>query len=329
VYNPASLARADNKNNVLVGRVRELAPARSFRNALGGALLMPPTEPTLAVEPPRPGSRLAPALDFVSNWPWWLIVTILLGLFITLQTLTNERTNTIFFAILDGFKITIRVSLISYALAVLIGLVVGLARVSANKLVFNLAAFYVEIVRGVPILVLLLYISFVAVPGIVGLINSLGAALSGILGPDNFLMGAGTRDLSFELRAIIALGVAYGAFEGEIFRAGIQSIEKGQMEAARSMGMNYFQAMRHIVLPQAIRRVLPALGNDFVAMVKDSSLVSVLGVRDMTQITKLYAASTFLFFQSYSILAFMYLFTTILLTRFLRYFEGRLSRFRN
>jgi polar amino acid transport system permease protein len=290
---------------------------------------MPPADQSLAAKPPQAGSRLAPVLEFASNWPWWLIVTILLGLIIVFQILTNVRTTTIFYAILDGLIITIRVSLISYALAVLIGLLVGLARVSANKLIFNLAAFYVEIVRGVPLLVLLLYISFVGVPGMVSLINGLGTALSGILGPENFLTGAGTRDLSFELRAIIALGIAYGAFEGEIFRAGIQSIEKGQMEAARAMGMNYLQSMRYIVLPQAIRRVLPALGNDFVAMVKDSSLVSVLGVRDMTQITKLYAASTFLFFQSYSILAFMYLFMTILLTRVLRYFEGRLSRFRN
>ena len=98
-----------------------------------------------------------------------------------------------------------------------------------------------------------------------------------------------------EWRVILGLAIAYGAFESEIFRAGIRSIEKGQMEAARAVGMSYFQGMRYIILPQAIRRVLPALGNDFVAMLKDSFLVSVLGVEDITQITKLYAASTFLF----------------------------------
>jgi polar amino acid transport system permease protein len=100
------------------------------------------------------------------------------------------------------------------------------------------------------------------------------------------------------------------------------------MEAARAIGMNYFQSMRYIILPQAIRRVLPALGNDFVAMLKDSSLVSVLGVEDITQITKLYAASTFLFFQSYSILAFIYLSMTILLSRLVRSLETRLSVYR-
>ena len=127
---------------------------------------------------------------------------------------------------------------------------------------------------------------------------------------------------------ILGLAVAYGAFESEIFRAGIQSIERGQMEAARALGMNYFQAMRRIILPQAIRRVLPALGNDFIAMLKDSSLVSVLGVEDITQITKLYASSTFLFFQSYSILAFIYLSMTILLSRGVRALEARLSVYR-
>jgi polar amino acid transport system permease protein len=287
------------------------------------------SEQPVTLDQARPGSRLAPMLDHVGQWPWWLIATILIGLLIVFQIITNARTNTIFTAVSQGFIITVRVTLISYAMAVIIGLFVGLARVSRNPLVFNVATFYVEVVRGVPLLVLLLYISFAAVPAIVGAINALGAALSGILGEGNFLMSVGTRALSFELRAIVALGVAYGAFEGEIFRAGIQSIEKGQMEAARSMGMNYVQAMRHVILPQAIRRILPVLGNDFVAMVKDSSLVSVLGVRDMTQLTKLYAASTFLFFQAYSILAFMYLFMTILLTRGVRALEARLSRFRN
>jgi len=131
-----------------------------------------------------------------------------------------------------------------------------------------------------------------------------------------------------DVEALNGLGIAYGAFEAEIFRAGIQSIEKGQMEAARALGMNYFQAMRHVILPQAIRRILPVLGNDFVSMVKDSSLVSVLGVSDVTQLAKLYASSTFLFFQTYSILAFIYLVLTIMLTRVVRFIEARATLFR-
>jgi polar amino acid transport system permease protein len=252
-------------------------------------------------------SRIAPSFERMSEWPWWLIVAIIIGLFIVLQIVTNQRMSVVFSAIVAGVVVTVRVTFFAYISAVLIGLLVGLARVSSNKIILNVASFYVEIVRGVPILVLLMYIAFVAVPIVAE------------------FLGIRTRDFPNELRVIVGLAIAYGAFESEIFRAGIQSIEKGQMEAARAVGMNYFQAMRHIILPQAIRRVLPALGNDFIAMLKDSSLVSVLGVEDITQITKLYAASTFLFFQSYSILAFIYLSMTILLSRVVRTLETRLS----
>lgn len=252
-------------------------------------------------------SRIAPSFERMSEWPWWLIVVIILGLFIVLQIITDQRMSVVFSAIAAGVVVTIRVTLIAYLCAVMIGLIVGFARVSSNKIILNIASFYVEVVRGVPILVLLMYIAFVAVPIAA---NALGIR---------------TRDFPNELRVILGLAIAYGAFESEIFRAGIQSIEKGQMEAARAIGMTYFQAMRHIILPQAIRRVLPALGNDFIAMLKDSSLVSVLGVGDITQLTKLYAASTFLFFQSYSILAFIYLSMTILLSRVVRTLETRLS----
>ena len=255
-------------------------------------------------------SRIAPSMERMAEWPWWLIVAILIGLFIVLQIITDQRMSVIFRAIAAGLVITIRVTLFAYLLAVMIGLIVGFARVSSNKIISNVASFYVEVVRGVPILVLLMYIAFVAVPVVAE------------------LLGVRTRDFPNELRVILGLAIAYGAFESEIFRAGIQSIEKGQMEAARALGMSYFEGMRYIILPQAIRRVLPALGNDFVAMLKDSSLVSVLGVEDITQITKLYAASTFLFFQSYSILAFMYLSMTILLSRGVRALETRLSAHR-
>ena len=127
-------------------------------------------------------------------------------------------------------------------------------------------------------------------------------------------------------RAIIALAVTYGAYLAEIFRAGIQSIEHGQMEAARSLGMNYIQAMQHIILPQAIRNVLPALGNDFVAMVKDSSLVSVLAVRDITQVARLHAGGTFRFRESYITLAVMYLTMTVSLSIVVQVIERRLRR---
>jgi polar amino acid transport system permease protein len=231
-------------------------------------------------------------------------------------------------------------------MAITIGLFVGLGRVSSNVIAKNVSSFYVEVVRGIPMLVLLMYIAFVGVPLLINGINTFGEWLLtfNIEGLGTTLAELNSRKevclpftggedggVCIELfnntvRVIIGLGVAYGAFSAEIWRAGIESIEKGQMEAARSLGMSYLQAMRYIILPQAIRRVLPALGNDFVAMVKDSSLVSVLGVQDVTQLAKLYAASTFLFFQTYSILAFIYLVITIMLTRVVRWIERRLRQ---
>jgi polar amino acid transport system permease protein len=132
------------------------------------------------------------------------------------------------------------------------------------------------------------------------------------------------QNISMNSRAIIALAVTYGAYLAEIFRAGIQSISKGQMEAARSLGMSYGQAMRYVILPQAVRNVLPALGNDFVAMVKDSSLVSVLAVRDITQVARLYAGTTFRFREAYVTLAVMYLTMTVILSLLVQLLERRL-----
>ena len=277
----------------------------------------------------RPGApRLFPGLERMANWPWWLVVAILLGLLLVLQITTNQQMSVVFRAVAAGLGITIRVTVAAYALAIVIGLVVGLARVSSNRIVLNVASFYVEIVRGAPILVLLMYIAFVVVPLGVSAINALGGWLLENAGFGLALTQFKTRNFPNEVRVVVALAFAYGAFESEVFRAGIQSIERGQMEAARALGMNYIQAMWHIILPQAIRRILPALGNDFIAMLKDSSLVSVLGVEDITQKAKLYAASTFLFFQTYSILAFIYLSMTILLSRGVRMLETRLSAYR-
>ncbi len=267
-------------------------------------------------------SRLAPSLTTrLANAPWWLLILITLGLIIVFQILTNERMANIFGAISEGIIVTLRTTAIAFTLALIIGLFVGLARTSSNKLVYNLASFYVEVVRGIPMLVLLLYIAFVGVPLGMSALNEIGTAIG-----SPFLAALTPRNFPNEWRVVLGLAVAYGAFESENFRAGIQSIERGQFEASRALGMNYLQTMRYVVLPQAIRRIMPTLGNDFISMLKDSSLVSVLGVSDITQITKLYASSTFLFFQSYSILAFIYLTMTILLSRVVRWMELRLTR---
>lgn len=297
-------------------------------------------EANITIAPSR--SRLVPAiLSRLASWPWWLIAAIVLGVYIIYSILTNPITNRAFWFIngqtlegirvgdlvMEGLVMTLGVTAIAYSFSLFIGLVMGLGRVSQNVVLNNAASFYVEIVRGIPMLVLLMAIAFVGVPAAIDAINGLGNWLASFgVGFGETLAALTTRNISNMWRAVIALAIGYGAFSAEIFRAGIQSIEKGQIEAARALGMSYFQTMRYIVLPQAIRRVLPALGNDFVAMLKDSALVSVLGVRDMTQLNKLYTASTFNFVQGYIVLAFLYLVMTILLSRLVRLMERRMSR---
>lgn len=239
--------------------------------------------------------------------------------------LTDNLFSFIFGKIQQGLGTTIAVALIAYTLAMMIGLVVGLGRVSKNWFVYNLCTLYVQIIRGVPILVQIFVVAFVLTPAFFGMLNSLGEKLIGVLGPENFLILTSTQDITLLARAVIALTLAYGGFEAETFRAGIESIGKGQMEAARSLGMSYFQSMRYVILPQAIRNVLPPLGNDLISMIKDSSLVSALGVRDVTQEARLYVSASFRYPETYYTLTFIYLNVTIPLWLIVRTMEGRMK----
>jgi polar amino acid transport system permease protein len=195
--------------------------------------------------------------------------------------------------------------------------------------IFNAATLYVETIRGIPMIVLILYTAFVLLPLIIEPIHSLGAFGQRTFGT-GFLGGFfeslasfSIRVVSMEARAIIALAVGYGAFEAEVFRAGIQSIGKGQMEAARSLGMSYFHAMRLVILPQAVRRILPPLGNDFIALLKDSSLATVIAVSEVTQLGRLRRASTFRSLETYNMVLFLYLSMTLLLSAAVRYIEKK------
>lgn len=223
----------------------------------------------------------------LSRLPWWLIAILFAGVLLLWQFLTNETYVVILSRVINGLGVTITVTIFGYAIAVTLGLILGLGRVSSNVVLYNLATLYVQIVRGVPILVLIFYIALVLIPPVLQ------------------LFGIRPATFDFTFRAIIALGLAYGGFEAETFRAGIQSVSKGQMEAARSLGMSYAQAMRYVILPQAIRRILPPLGNDFISMLKDSSLVSVLGVADVTNLARLYAAASFRYAETANTLAFI------------------------
>jgi polar amino acid transport system permease protein len=250
----------------------------------------------------------------LATQPWWLFAMILMFLYMAWSIYTKENLQEAFNFIIRGLGTTIFVAIISYILAVFLGLITGLGRISRNVVIRNIATFYVEFVRGIPMLVLILFIGFVGVPIILEGLESLGFGL------------ISTKSVPKEARGIVALALTYGAFIAEIFRAGIQSIGRGQMEAARSLGMPYGKAMRYVILPQAVRNVLPALGNDFVAMVKDSAMVSLLAVGELTYNARVYAGSSFRYREAYTILAILYLLLTVILSRFLSVLEKRLRK---
>lgn len=273
-----------------------------------------------------PGTTQVNIIERLAHLPWWLLIILLAGVVLFYNITTDELYSVIFNRLAQGIATTIFVALVSYTAALIISLIVALGRVSKNPITYNLSTLYVNVIRGVPILVQIFYVAFVIGPGLISLLNGVGNELVGVLGPDNALAKATTQDISMLARVMIALAIAYGGFEAETFRAGIESIGRGQMEAARSLGMSYFQAMRYIILPQAFRRVLPPLGNDFISMIKDSSLVSVLGVRDITQEGRLYAAASFRFPETYNTLAFLYLAITFTLSLGVKFIENRLSK---
>lgn len=271
--------------------------------------------------------------------PWWLFAIISLIVWVAVVILTRpnyreafERVSGTYLGLAGmlgaGVLVTIGVSLAAYVIAIVLGLITGLARMSGNVFLRNAARTYIELIRGIPMLVLIFFIALVGVPAVVDAVNGLGVWLGsiGLTGLAGAFTGMKNSAVPMVVRAIIALAVTYGAFLAEIFRAGIQSIGKGQMEAARSLGMSYPQAMRHIILPQAIRNILPALGNDFVSMVKDSSLVSLLAVRDLTQMAKVYSGGTFRFREAYVTLSILYLTMTVTLSLGVQALEKRLRR---
>jgi polar amino acid transport system permease protein len=200
----------------------------------------------------------------------------------------------------DGILVTFQVTLCSIFFALILGLITGLGRISRNRIVNSAASIYVEVVRGIPLLVQLFYIyyalgRFVRLPDI--------------------------------LAAVIAMSVCYGAYMGEVFRAGIESIHKGQTEAARSLGFNQAQTMRYVIIPQAWRTILPPVGNEFIALLKDTSLVSILAVADILRRGREFAAETFAYFETYTVIALVYLIITLILSKLVSYLEERYNHY--
>lgn len=271
----------------------------------------------------------------LSRAPWWLLAILALVLALVIAVSDSVLYAQAWEDVQAGIVVTIRVTLTAYGLALLMGLVIALLRRPSASVLYNIfvyqpVTFYVEIIRGIPTLVLLLYIVLALIPQGIGLLNALGAWLvaqgATLGGLSTDLATMRTRDIGFEPRAIVALAVSYSAFLSEVFRAGIESIDDGQREAGRSLGMSTWQVNRYIVLPQAIRNMLPPLGNDFIAMLKESSLVSIVGVDDITRLARNFNSATFTIFPAYNIITMTYLVLTLSLSMFVRAIEMYFGR---
>lgn len=206
--------------------------------------------------------------------------------------------------LLKGTQITLELTAGAVAIGIVIGLVMALMRLSDNKIFKAIAISYIDFFRGTPLLVQI-FIVYFGFPQIFGFTS-----------PDNYQYVAAT----------LAMGLNSGAYIAEIFRAGIQSIDRGQSEAARSLGMTQGQALRYIILPQAIKRVIPPLGNEFIALLKDSSLVALIALEDLMYSGKIIVGRTFQPFPIYIEVALIYLVMTLVLSRLVSYAERRLGK---
>ncbi|GAA4123767.1 amino acid ABC transporter permease [Aminobacter aganoensis] len=256
------------------------------------------------------------------DFPWWLVTAVAIAAVSAVAIGTSDVYSQILATLVKGLWVTLFVTIVAFAMASALGLFIALLGLSSSKVLRQISRFYVEIIRGLPILVLLFWIAFVGAPAFVVGWNWVTIPLqsAGLVEPMQ------VRDFSLLWRAILALTIAYSSFIAEIFRAGIQAVDVGQIEAAKALGLSRYQRFRLIVWPQAFRTILPPYGNDFIAMVKDSSLVSVLGVADITQMAKVYASGSFRFFETYSIVAYVYLLLTVGLSLSLRALERRIRR---
>ncbi|MDC7127105.1 MAG: amino acid ABC transporter permease [Spirochaetales bacterium] len=198
----------------------------------------------------------------------------------------------------DGILTTFKVTILSIIFALVVGLFAGLGRLSRIKIINRIATIYVEVVRGIPLLVQLFYIYY-----------ALGKVVQ----------------LPRLTSAIIAMTFCYGAYMGEIFRAGIQGVPQGQMEAALALGMSRTQALWKVIIPQTFRIILPPVGNEFIALLKDSSLVSILAVADLLRRGREFASTSFLYFETYTIVALVYLVITLFLSRLVATMEKRMK----
>jgi polar amino acid transport system permease protein len=242
---------------------------------------------------------------------WWILVIVVVLLTAGLVLFKPDPYATIINFIKNGLWTTIKITLISFALVLVFGLVVALARLSRVTIIKGISTVYVEIVRGIPILVQL-FIWYFVVPS---LIQQIG---------ESWKIASFTYyNADPQVMAVLGLTFGYSAYMSEVYRAGIQSISKGQMEAARSLGMTYFQAMWYVILPQAVRVILPPVGNEFITLLKDSSLISVMGVADLTRRGREFQGKYYIAIEPWLMVALVYLIMTLLATRLVTWMERK------
>ena len=237
----------------------------------------------------------------------WVLIMLALITWMVYTIISGDEYIKAFNFIIPGIRITFGATFVSFLIALILGLFLGIGRISDNKFLSTISRTYIEFVRGIPILILIFTMAFVVVVDAAEFLN------------------INNGNVPMIIRAIIALSVFYGAYIAEVFRAGIESVPVGQREGGASLGLSERQVMRHIVLPQAFRNMLPALGNDFISMMKDSSLLSVLAVQDLTYKGRLYSGSTFRFQETYLVLTVLYLCITLLLSGLQRRLERKLE----
>lgn len=249
--------------------------------------------------------RVRDSRPWWDTFPWWGVIVLALLGWMAWQISFNSDYELAWDRIWPGLRVTIRATFQSFGIALVLGLLVGMGQLSKNVFLRNIARTYVEIIRGIPILPLIFVVALILVPQVSDVIN---------------------LSINFEMRATVTLSIIYGAYMAEIFRGGIQSVPPGQSEAGRSLGLSRRQTMNSVVLPQAMRAIIPPLGNDFIAILKDTSLLSVLGVLEITQRARQFSASTFKFREGYFVVAFIYLLLTLSLSVLLSVLERRMTR---
>lgn len=240
---------------------------------------------------------------------WWGLVLLTVIITVGLAIISPDPYWRIIVFVRDGIWITIGISVVTFIFTLVAGLIGGLGRLSKNPIIYGISTLYVELIRGVPLLVQLLWWYF-AFPVIV---QAIGRTL-------NIEALVEYQANAFAM-AVVGFVFCYGAYMSEIYRAGIQSIPRGQMEAARSLGMTYIQAMRFVILPQAVRVILPPVGNEFIALLKDSSLVSVVAVTDLTRRGREFMSANFNPIETWMMIALLYLILTLISARAVQWVE--------